>query len=855
MKKRLNQKWNLFVVVMAIFIAMPALSEEAFESAWPEQFERTWVGPDYWANRLQDWQIANGRLECLIGAKNKPYRTVHLLTRRLSENEGSFTMSVRTGVLSDSEKLAENAAVGFLLGAGNQVDYRAAALIHHSMGPDFGLFAGVDGSGKLMLQDGNKKDAVLLHQDEGSTPLEEVILEVHGQYDSGTYHFDLTSRDPDNGELIDQVDYRFHEDLFIGSIALVSHPGDGGRFWFDDWNVAGDKIASKEDRNCGPILGTQYTLHEGIMKMTAQMMPLAEADHDQVRLKIKTNDHWDTVDTASVIAPGYTAPLRVEDWDDSQDTPYRVEYDLKQADGTNRTYTWEGVIPRDPVDQDTISVAGFTGNHNVNFGFESGWYAWNESNLWFPHNQIVDHVKKHDPEVLFFSGDQVYEGASPTHADRQNAHLDYLYKWYLFVWAFRDVTKDRPTVTIPDDHDVYHPNLWGQGGRKVPKDDHGGYVMPADWVRMVERTQTSHLPDPYDPEPIDQGIGVYYTDMTYGEIGFAIIEDRKFKSGCRGVIPDKEGRPDHITDPDFDPQRVDLPGLKLLGDRQLDFLRDWVKDWKGTQMKTCLSQTVFANVATHHGGNLEYLYGDLDSNGWPQSGRNRALRLLRKGFSLMIGGDQHLSTIVHHGVDDWNDAVWSMTVPSIANFYPRAWMPREEPRNHVEGMPDYTGEFKDGLGNYVTVWAATNPGEMGVEPKALHNKMPGYGIVHFQKDTREITIECWPRFADPEDPKAEQYLGWPKTIHQLENYDREAHAYLPTIQVEGFKDPVVKVYKESKGELVYALRIKGTNFRPKVFAEGNYTIYVGEPDEEQWKVFEEVQPIGKEEDQVMKVSF
>ena len=25
-----------------------------------------------------------------------------------------------------------------------------------------------------------------------------------------------------------------------------------------------------------------------------------------------------------------------------------------------------------------------------------------------------------------------------------NAHLDYLYKWYLWSWAFRDLTKDRP---------------------------------------------------------------------------------------------------------------------------------------------------------------------------------------------------------------------------------------------------------------------------------------------------------------------------------------------------------------------------------------------------------------------------
>jgi hypothetical protein len=36
-----------------------------------------------------------------------------------------------------------------------------------------------------------------------------------------------------------------------------------------------------------------------------------------------------------------------------------------------------------------------------------------------------------------------------------------LYRRYLWVWAFRDLTREVPTVVLVDDHDVYHPNLWG----------------------------------------------------------------------------------------------------------------------------------------------------------------------------------------------------------------------------------------------------------------------------------------------------------------------------------------------------------------------------------------------------------
>ncbi|NIR43692.1 MAG: hypothetical protein GWM93_16525, partial [Gemmatimonadetes bacterium] len=47
-----------------------------------------------------------------------------------------------------------------------------------------------------------------------------------------------------------------------------------------------------------------------------------------------------------------------------------------------------------------------------------------------------------------------------TAADLEHPFLDYLYKWYLWCWAFRELTAEIPTVTIPDDHDVYQGNLW-----------------------------------------------------------------------------------------------------------------------------------------------------------------------------------------------------------------------------------------------------------------------------------------------------------------------------------------------------------------------------------------------------------
>ena len=52
--------------------------------------------------------------------------------------------------------------------------------------------------------------------------------------------------------------------------------------------------------------------------------------------------------------------------------------------------------------------------------------------------------------------------------------------------------------------------------------------------------------------------------------------------------------------------------------------------------------------------------------------------------------------------------------------------------------------------------------------------------------------------------------------------------------------PVVQVVEEKTGEIVYTVRAKGETFRPKVFAAGAYTIRVGEPGTERWKILRKV---------------
>lgn len=526
-----------------------------------------------------------------------------------------------------------------------------------------------------------------------------------------------------------------------------------------------------------------YTVHRRTLKLTAQLYPIPEGAPREVRLEIERDGKWVEVARTEAIERGWTAPFRVENWDDARAHRYRV------AHGSEAFY--EGTIRKNPVDKDEIVVAGFTGNsiapaHGGDISRED----------------LIENVKRIDADVLFFSGDQVYD------------HHRHYAAWLKFGRDFGEIIKDRPTVSLPDDHDAGQPNLWGESGKvsTLPGAADGGYVQPGDYVREVERAQTSHLPDPVDPREIGQGIGVYFTSLKWGGIDFAILEDRKFKTGPAGRVPKQGPRPDHILNPGYDPASVDIEGAVLLGERQLAFLDRWTRDWSDARIKVALSATIFCGGAHIHGDAGGRLHADMDSNGWPQSGRNEALAALRKGFAFHYAGDQHLATIFQHGIEEHRDAIWSFCVPSIANLYLRWWEPLQAGANREPGAPGYTGDHLDGFANKVTNYAAANP-EKEPAGNLLNTRAAGWGIVRFNTKTREIKMECWPRHVDVTGPDTGQYPGWPRTISQFDNYRPPSWGELGELTFD-VEDPVVQLLDAGSGEVLYTVRAKGKTFVP-----------------------------------------
>lgn len=807
--------------------AQTAESSGDFRSNWQLCPSRIWLGAEFWSNPLQDWQILDGRIECTNPASD---RNVHVLVRELGENPGSFFTSVRLGRVGNLPLGKGRGSAGFRIGIqGPLQDFRNGLVFGD------GLNAGVSGDGALFIGEIGESRGGMVKLDES-----EVELRLAGAPTNDGYALTLAVYDG-QGRPLGEITKKAPGQRCRGGLALVNNfdpPGTVGRtgrttttpagsydpghglFWFSDWRISGGKVVAFPERAFGPILFSQYTLSNGVMKMTAQMPPLGGQDSPDVRLQIKSGAAWTTIGAARIHPEARTASFRIEHWHAGRDTPYRLAYVQKLTDGAQHEYFWTGSVRRDPVDASPITVADISCNiHEA-----------------FPNTHFVANMAKVNPDLLAFTGDQFYESTGGYGAVRgpgDKAVVDYLRKWYLHGWTWRELMRDRPSVSLPDDHDVYQGNLWGEGGagRKTTQAA-GGYDMPADWVNVVTRTQTSHHPDPHDPAPGARGTLQYYGSLTYGRIGFAILADRQYKSGPEGKTPNTGGRGDHETRMDFDPRRSDISGVDLLGSKQEEFLRAWASDWRGAEMKAVISQTLFTALPTTHGGAREIVRADYDANGWPQTPRNRALREIRKAFAFHLAGDQHLPAVVHYGIDEHRDGPVAFAGPAVNVGYPRWWEPSRAKWTKPKSNTDLTGDFVDSFGHPMTVLAVKNG---AIKPRTgdllqfLDDKASGLGLVRFDKKRRKITIECWPFLADPMQPGT-QFPGWPVEIDMLENYGRKVFGYLPQLKISGTPQPVVHVFDDSSGELIYALRAVGGRFRPHIFAPGKYRVRISEPE-------------------------
>jgi len=784
-------------MLIPLLLLTVGLSETSLAEDWDATPDRVWIGEDWWANRLQDWQIEDGALRCVQTRPKMAMRTAHLLTRTIDAGSGDVVIRVD---IMPPEPWPEGAMAGVLIGGGGaDIDYRLTAQTHHVPAEDGGMLVLVESDGSVRARSfeqpmktagywsiqspvstddvptiGSHTASIMTS---GRSPKGDGVIHLQVRMSGGELKAEaVTSRRTGKWSSIAETPASMRQ----GAVALVSH---GAPFGFDNLSIAGSGVRAHPTRAWGPVLCTLYTVDDGVLNLTAQFPPMDVASPGSAILEIDHGEGWEAAGSAAIDADAWTASFRVTPWNASAAASYRVLFDEPTISGAAvQTVSETGRITPEPVDGEVVVAA-----MNCQKVY-TGDLKWNHDGLWLPHVETVAGVASHKPDLLFFAGDQIYEG-DLTPVDRGNLTLDYLYKWYRWCWAFRELTRDTPTVVIPDDHDVYHGNVWGAGGKRAVKtkelsaQDAGGYRWPAEFVNAVHRTQTAHLPAAVDPTPIEQGISVYFTDLDWGGVSCAIIDDRMFKSSPSVAVPAGKFRNGWPQATGFNAAtQSDVPGAELLGQRQEAFLDAWASADDDRWASLVLGQTPFCNLATlpegaTSGGVIpslpllepgEYPQGyhlaaDADSNGWPQTPRDRAVRSMAKSNAIHICGDQHLGAVVQYGVESFDDGNWAFSVPAISNSWPRRWFPPAPGANAVPGLP-YTGEYFDGFGNRIRVHAVANPVKSGRHPANLHDRMPGYGIIRLDRNAGTATLECWRRPQLGVDEPPSQFPGWPVEV-------------------------------------------------------------------------------------------
>ena len=735
---------------------------------WHRTHDRVWLGESFWANPMEDWRVVDGAAEVLVWwvgeSIGRGDRNVHLITHRLTGERGRFRMSVRCRRVEAGER---DGGAGFRIGVRNLIDDHRSNCFARGVGVDAGL---VDG--RLVLGGANAEDRRRRRGRNGRDRA--ASRRADGKRRVTTGELRLEARTASGTEL-GTVTHTMPAADIEGNVAIVSNfdreipQGQGARYRFSEWTADGNAFEIDHDRRFGPILWSMYSMSDSrgdegfVVKMTALLPPLGDGDARRVELLTQHAGEWRSHGFAELYPDAWTATFRLPRWNERAAASFRLVYRERHTDGGETESEWRGTIRANPAGR-PLRLGALTCQNDYSF----------------PYAPVADHVLELDPDLVFFSGDQLYENHGGYGLIRDPAGpaiLNYLRKYYQFGWAFREAMRDRPTLCIPDDHDVFQGNIWGESGKAMETgrgtSSLGGYREPARMVNVVHRTNASHHPDPFDPAPVEQDISVYYGDMVYGGVGFAILGDRQFKSSAERVDTGS-GRADHVLDIGLDTSTLDQPGLALLGERQEEFLEQWAGDWRGHTMKVLLSQTVFAGVATHHGAYDDYLAADLDCGGWPQTPRNRLVRILRKAKCLHVCGDQHLPSLVQYGADRQRDGCWAFCTPAISAGYPRWWRPNEAGMPHRNrprhGLGD-TGEFRDGLGNRVYVYAVGNP-EVGVERnpyRLAHQKSSGFGLVTIDLEAKTYRIEAFRFLSTADAGDNAQFPGWPVTLHQDEN--------------------------------------------------------------------------------------
>lgn len=219
---------------------------EMFESDFEGIDTPTFVGSEYRPNSINDWQVSDSRMECLVSDEN---RNLKLLTRELGSQSGTLEMTVRVGFFNQTLSNRNNNWAGFSIGSkGEFLNYGNRAKLYN------GIKIGVCTNGALFIGEPspNHKNEEVVNALHKGLDLKIVVTPIKNHYTIDFSTFDIAT-----GKVLASISKKYvTKDCLTGDLTLVSNfeskksgkENNVKSVWFEDWIIEGTKLNSLEKK-------------------------------------------------------------------------------------------------------------------------------------------------------------------------------------------------------------------------------------------------------------------------------------------------------------------------------------------------------------------------------------------------------------------------------------------------------------------------------------------------------------------------------------------------------------------------------------------------------------------------------
>lgn len=234
----------LTILVVTLFgcnsnLENPTVFKSSFEGLEVQPL----LGTVYETNALQDWQVSENRIECLVSKEN---RYIRLKTHRLIETEGNLEMTVGLGVFNQTISSSNKNWAGFSIGPKD--GFSDGINTSYS---EKGIQIGVCTNGALFIgtpSPNHKNETIINALKTG------VDLKVLVTYKNSGYTIDFSVLDKTNGKVLGRISKNnVVPEYLVGDLVLMTTYETSNTklnniksVWFKNWEIKGSKVRRHE---------------------------------------------------------------------------------------------------------------------------------------------------------------------------------------------------------------------------------------------------------------------------------------------------------------------------------------------------------------------------------------------------------------------------------------------------------------------------------------------------------------------------------------------------------------------------------------------------------------------------------